>query len=539
VKILGVSTTDFANPMMTQTAIGRLLAGIFVFALALVIGASAGQGNIAMLVIITLLAVVALVLFGMQKRAWMLIVFGWLFSGAIYVLPLPFAWRDICVLLAFITCVAYRVLSPETTRQRLMFLDILLLINLGYLGISLVMHPVGVHALGAQTIGGRPYFDLFIAVLAYWVVTRLPDSVKNVSRIPIYILIASIIFGGFNLIAYAFPSVAPNLYLFMGNLDLSAYMRTVSAGRTLSDSELSINRLTGLVPAGQAIVLVLSSYYAPLTLFSPLRKRFYVFITGWAFILAGGFRNILLGSAAAMCLASWFHRRWREMVVLGLAGFIVLALVIAGHGRLYQLPRAAQRALSFLPGDWSPEIKSDAEGSSTWRFELWKQVIRSNLIEDWWFGDGFGADVEKLIATWRQDYNSFAILTGSYHSGPLTAIRYVGIIGTVLFYAFMIAGSVYSYKAVQLARGTGLFPVAVFLAIQLIWQPIHYTFVFGGYNVAFPDLIFQIAILRLVWRLIPQAREEAGLPARESRTEGHSYNTARFPSLLQTQDTQA
>jgi hypothetical protein len=511
VKILGVSTSDFANPMMTQTAMSRLVAGIFAFALAVLVGNWAGNANIPMLVIMAVLAALSLVLFGMQKRAWMLIVFAWLFSGAIYVLPLPFAWRDICVLLAFSTCMAYRVLSPESTRQRLMFLDVLLLINLGYLVLGWVMHPVGVYSLGAQKVGGRAYFDVFVALLGYWVITRLPDSVKSVSRIPIYILIASIIYAGFNLIAYLFPSVTPKLFLFMGNLDLSIYAKSITA-RTLSERDLDINRLIGLVPAGQVIVLVLSSYYPPHTLFSPLRKRFYIFLTGVACILAGGFRNILVGCAAGMCLAAWFHRRWQQMVVVGLFSVSLLTLAIAGQGRLYELPKAAQRALAFLPGDWSPEVKSDAEGSSTWRFELWKRVIHSNLIDDWWFGDGFGADVEKLIASWGRDQNAFVILVGGYHSGPLTALRYVGIIGTVLFYALMIAGSVYSYRAVQLARGTRLFPVAVFLAIQLVWQPIHYTFIFGAYNTALPDLIFQIAMLRLVWRLIPQAREEVRLP---------------------------
>jgi hypothetical protein len=53
-------------------------------------------------------------------------------------------------------------------------------------------------------------------------------------------------------------------------------------------------------------------------------------------------------------------------------------------------------------------------------------------------------------------------------------------------------------------RGTPLFPVAVFMAIQLIWGPVHYTFVFGGYNGYLPDLIFRLGILRLLIRLLDQ-----------------------------------
>ena len=96
-------------------------------------------------------------------------------------------------------------------------------------------------------------------------------------------------------------------------------------------------------------------------------------------------------------------------------------------------------------------------------------------------------------------YNEFVTLTGAFHSGPLSAIRYVGLCGLVLVYLLSIAAAVYSYKCVKECQGTPLFPVAIFFAIQLIWGPIHYTFVFGGYDAYLPDLLFnESTCLRLL-----------------------------------------
>jgi hypothetical protein len=43
--------------------------------------------------------------------------------------------------------------------------------------------------------------------------------------------------------------------------------------------------------------------------------------------------------------------------------------------------------------------------------------------------------------------------------------------------------------------------VATFLAIQLVWYPIQYTFVFGAYDTQLPDHLFLIGLLTLVWRM--------------------------------------
>jgi hypothetical protein len=96
-----------------------------------------------------------------------------------------------------------------------------------------------------------------------------------------------------------------------------------------------------------------------------------------------------------------------------------------------------------------------------------------------------------------------AFVTGALHSGPLTAVRYVGAVGLVLLYGLMIVSAVYACRCVRRCKGTLLQPVTIYLAIQLIWIPINYTFIFAAYNVDMPQLVFHVALLRLVMRMEP------------------------------------
>jgi hypothetical protein len=232
-------------------------------------------------------------------------------------------------------------------------------------------------------------------------------------------------------------------------------------------------------------------------------------------ILVSGFRSALLWVVAGFGISGWLHRRWRQLALAGFAGTALVAALTFGQGRFYELPEGIQRSLAFLPGQWSEAVVRDAESSSTERFKLWKEVIEWGYIKDWWFGDGFGVNLEDAIAiSASRNYKEFITLTGAYHSGPLSAIRYAGTCGLALLYLLSISAAFYSYRCVNECRGTPLFPVAIYFAIQLIWGPIHYTFVFGGYDGYVPELLFQVACLRLLFRMSDELKQNAAAKTR-------------------------
>ncbi|MGD0649957.1 MAG: O-antigen ligase family protein [Verrucomicrobiia bacterium] len=465
--------------------------------IAIVFGYWIGAGQQPLLILSGAVCVAAFVMIAMQKRAWVLIMFGWLFTGNLLVLRLPFAVRDLMVMLALGAYIGYRVISQRTVRAGGNLIDMLLAVHLVYLVFGWALHPVGFRVMGAETIGARAYVNIALAVMGYWVLVHLPDSVRAVSRIPYYWFAAAAVLGIMALLARVFPSLVPYIYAWYSEVELSGFIESIRGAPEVS-------RIGGLANTGMYVILVLCSYYSPATLIDPRRGRFYGMVIGGACILASGFRSSLLQALAAIGIGGWLHRCWRDLVVGVVVGGMLLAALVIGQGRLYDLPRPAQRALSFLPGQWAPEVVADVTSSSQGRFEMWRRIIDENLIRDWWFGEGFAISAAELALAARHGFVEATYVTGVYHNGPLSTIRYVGIIGLILLYFLTITAAIYSYKTVQRCRGTPLFPAAVFVAIHLIWGPIHYVFVFGSYFNYLPDLIIQLGILRLLMRLCDQ-----------------------------------
>lgn len=492
------------DPLLLTELMRRWLAVVVCLGAAVVVAYWVGTQQRTWLLLCVAVAVVAAVTGGLRQRAWVLIPLAWYLSGSSYLLPLPLSIRDVAVLLALCAYIGYRVLTGRDLRQKWHALDVVLAVNLVYLVFTFAHNPVGFRVFGSETVGGRPYVNIALAVMAYWVIVRLPDSVKMVSRIPYFIAAGAGVVALLNAIVYVFPQATPWLLPFYGGVDYSVFLRSVAEAP-------AIKRWSQIYLFGFVLVLVLCARYPPRTLFNALRPRFYVFALAMVCILASGFRNIMLWAIVALVIGSWFHRGWRELALASaLAGLLIGGLVF-GQGRLFQLPLPAQRALSFLPGQWSPVVVADAEGSTIERFKWWETVIKHRLIRDWWFGDGFGVKQEDYLLTALQASRHWEhmILTGGYHNGPLSAIRYTGIVGLTLFYAFMIAAAVYSVRCVNRCRGTPLQAAAIFVAIQLIWTPIHYTFVFGGYESQFPEHVFLVAVLRLLTRMSEEMRSSA------------------------------
>ncbi len=496
-KVLGISTDDLHNPAMARAFVMRLTTLLVGMAIAVIVGDWLGNGQYFYLTCFGGISVVVLVAFGMQRKAWILIPLTWLMTGGLGKLPLPLSPRDLGVLLATASYVSYRVLSQENLRPKLHLLDLLVGLNIIYLAFTLVINPVGFLIFGSQSIGGRPIFNICIALLAYWVIIRLPETVTSVSRIPWYVLVPAAVVSGLSLLMYVVPSLTFTLASWYSGLEIHEYIGALQG-------ETGIHRLKGLEYIGLQLFLVLCAYYSPATLFDPRRGRFYAMLLATICILAAGFRSALLWVMAAVAIGGWLHRRWRQLVVAGFAGVALVAALTFGQGRFYELPETIQRSLAFLPGAWSERVVADTEESSTARFKLWREVVEWGYIKDWWFGDGFGANLEDAVALYEAGHGSYKdwlILGGAYHNGPLSAIRYAGSCGLVLLYLLSITAAIYSYRCVNECRGTPLFPVAIYFAIQLIWGPIHYTFVFGGYDSYLPDLLFQIACLRLLFRM--------------------------------------
>jgi hypothetical protein len=224
-----------------------------------------------------------------------------------------------------------------------------------------------------------------------------------------------------------------------------------------------------------------------------------------------GFRSEIMGFAAYFLLAAYF----RNGLLKALQTFGCLAIVVVGligvQSAGVHLPLTAQRALSFLPGDWDNEAKSSAEESSEWRFYMWQIALNSNeFIKNKILGDGFGfSSYELQIMNQAEDSssgNGFIggdpqegyMIVGAFHSGPISAIRYVGWLGLALYLTLLLAVAGYAWRLIKAATSTPFLPLALFIGLPAVFEPIRYIFIYGAYDTALPDAIFVCGMLRLL-----------------------------------------
>jgi hypothetical protein len=150
----------------------------------------------------------------------------------------------------------------------------------------------------------------------------------------------------------------------------------------------------------------------------------------------GGFRSTLILMVLTFLVLFYLEGLLRtRYAVLLLAGLMVGgALLVPFAGKL---PLGIQRALSFLPLDnISPVARYDAEHSTEWRIEMWKTAW-PDVRKYFWSGRGLlmsGVDLDLTDAMVKNGLLSSqeqAMLTGSYHNGPLTLLIPFGVWGAI------------------------------------------------------------------------------------------------------------
>jgi len=197
------------------------------------------------------------------------------------------------------------------------------------------------------------------------------------------------------------------------------------------------------------------------------------------------------------------------------------------------LPPNIQRSLSFLPGTWENRYVKDAEESTNWRFEMWKEVLTTDRwIQNKWLGDGLGLTTRELQYTLAQKaakinakgisgfdaQRESMLASGTYHSGPVQTIRVIGHVGLALLLLFQIRLAIHAHRQIQRCRGTEWFPLALFIGIPLIGNPVFFVFIFGEFKAATLTLLLGASLVRMLQNNLP-------LPAYTKR--------ARLPFLPQ------
>src|SRR5262249_13826727 len=131
---------------------------------------------------------------------------------------LPFAVRDMVVGAVFCAFLALHALKVVHRKPRYDLPDILLAILLFYLATVFIRNPVGTLAMNSYRVGGKPYFNVAIACLAYWIITpaAFPPRAAN-AAIFLQVLGKSAV-AAINIVADLFPRSVPVLANFYSDI---------------------------------------------------------------------------------------------------------------------------------------------------------------------------------------------------------------------------------------------------------------------------------------------------------------------------------
>jgi hypothetical protein len=418
-------------------------------------------------------------------------------------------------------------------KRKVGLLDYLIYINLAYLAIVFARNPVGFWAMQSSMVGGRPYFEIGLAFGAFMILSRVQITNFIAKIFPLFFVIPTWFVAILEVIGRLIPQTAyPLAMLYSG-----VAVRSVTAAFQ-ENAQLGETRMVGMQFAGLSSVLALCAKYNPITLISPFYPLRAVLL-GIAFgaIFLSGFRSVLLFALVAFVLSALLRGRLKDLWVAGAVMLLVVVALISLQGSVLQLPRTMQRALSWLPGDWDQAATADAEGSSQWRFEMWEWAWNDDrIIRNRTWGQGFGLSIDdmNLIASsliagegggtrlGGSDRENFMI-TGAFHSGPLSTIKYIGISGLALYYPLMCYMAVLAWRLCKRARGTTGFPLALFVGIPIIYEPFNFVVVFGALDSGYPQLLFWAGLLNMTKRYVESLK-----PTVQRETE-LSYQAAVRP----------
>ncbi len=335
-----------------------------------------------------------------------------------------------------------RFISEPVVAWPLMFIAVMAFMTAELTG------GINLHALGGgggdTGGGGKKYIAVFIGVATYFALTsRVIPREKWKWYLMLFLLP-----GVFGMIS--------DLYIYLPS-PLNYINLLFPPSSSLEPGEsFGMIRFRATASAASAVPIYLLARYGLRGIF--LERKLWrpiLFFACMALSLLGGFRNVFGYYGLMMILMFFLERLHRTrlmplLLLLGVVGSLVLAILSD------KLPYNIQRSMCFLPLKWQTNVLLDAEGSSEWRYRIWRDTW-PKVPEYLLLGKGYGLSQEdyqnigqgtfaNLQASHIDGSDQTLAISGDYHSGPLSTLMPFGIWGGVGMVWLMAAALFVAYR---------------------------------------------------------------------------------------------
>lgn len=388
-----------------------------------------------------------------------------------------------------------------------------LLMIIGFMSIIFIhgLHDrFGMRFLGSTIWGGRNYLNVFVGLVAFFVIQSIPIKPGLWAKFP-YVVLA---ITGFDVLIATITTIAPNsiyfIYPFYSAVSSSGLQEVIGG----PDNDVT-GRIGAIGNFGVVLIVLIFSNVSVRRVFHP--ANFFRVIglgIGSLAVLLSGFRSAVITALLAGLSVGVRDLKAATLALLpALAALLFVFSVV--NSEIVRLPKQVQRALVFVPGNWDSEMEQDARASNDFRYNVWSLWWKQYFPEQPLLGRGFGFKsqwVKKSIYYGEAtDYRQM-VETGNIHNGLLASLDSVGVIGTLFFLTWNVVILVRAFKIS--IHGEGLdYPALRFVAIYLAASSMFYWI---GATTIGSTLPGEFALVGLFLRLRADLKPTATEPKRQS-----------------------
>lgn len=467
-----------------MTLVSPILRSLLVYVLCLPLAIVMGYalatplnlGNLGVFLAVTTLLSLPIVL----RWHHFLLLLSWNSTALVFLLPgRPSVWLVMAIVSLVLSLTrravtrSVRLLNVPSLTWPLCFLVLVVLITAKLTG------GFGFRSLGSEgLVGGKRYIILLASVVGYFAISMAAIPMERAR------LSASLYFAGGisgiigSLIFFIDPSMQFIYLFFPTDTGYSDLAKPLMA------------RFYGVSVAAQfSVLLLLVRYGLRGLLLEGKWWRTGLLVASLVMGLFGGFRTVLVMFALLLLIQFVLEGLMRTKLIIGV-GFLAVTGSVTLAVLAPILPLQMQRCLTFLPVDLDPVVRLDAEASTQWRIDMWRTVL-PEVPKYLLLGRGFAIerrDLElaggKVQAGLAQNYSE-AIMTGDFHSGPLSILLPLGIWGGLGF-AWLCWVGVRALHRNFIFSPPELKIVNTVLFSAFLTQLIVFIFIFGSFQTQLP-----------------------------------------------------
>ena len=459
--------------------------------LAIFLGSQIGHENYGPLLLGGLIIFVACIALFSGRFFWVLTIASSFLSGTFPILGGAFTPFQILMAIGVVKFLIGDVVLRRTRLNMGNRFDVLMIA--GFMGI-LTWHGIhdrfGMRFLGSTVWGGHNYINVYVGLVAFFVVQSIPTSSKIWAKLP-YVVLAVI---SFDLLIALITTIVPGsiyvIYPFYSAVSTASLEEAVTG--TSLDATGRIGAFGGF---GFVLILVVLASVPMTQLMNPTNfLRVVCLVVGFVATLFSGYRSAVINGLIGFFVAGIRDLKYAVVALLPLLALILFALSTI-NSQVFHLPKQMQRGLAFFPGNWDAVMARDAAGSNEFRRRTWDFWMKDYFPAQPWFGRGFGfksefAKISKSQSVGGIDYRQM-VETGNIHNGLFATVDAVGIVGTIFFVFWNLRLLVRTFRVSFREREAGATALR-FLALYLAAWIIAYSF--GAFTIgSFMPQVFAFA----------------------------------------------